>query len=336
MEPLRLNAVQNAAYELIQSDARFLYTLIDISRKAERISSNYIMMCQPYIGVFVYGAEQWCKKVGLESPSFKGAEREYYKRLRRAHKLFEKSYAEYSELLMKKYTESDMYFYSIRGLREKMLGYYNVGTDLCNGEYCGNTVLGAAYTPMRILGNQDSGIMMRDLSIIAGNLAAFFDCKAFPPYRYDDKRNTVEYKDYHFFNDCPIKEKTEYGFVLFSILCSINYVIDFIENYFIDEIPQKFKFAYLQYYYLCDFINELSCIKGSDLFIDNSLQNRELRNCLAHYGLGQYLEKKDIVSSDLLKGLTIKALDLEYFEAKYKLFNYLNNLRDQIKNIILV
>lgn len=54
--------VQETAYSLIQSDARFLYTLMDMQRNAENINSNYIMMCLPYMGIFADGAEQWCKK----------------------------------------------------------------------------------------------------------------------------------------------------------------------------------------------------------------------------------------------------------------------------------
>ena len=38
-----LNSVQKAAYELIQADARFLYTLTVIQRNAKNISSNYII-----------------------------------------------------------------------------------------------------------------------------------------------------------------------------------------------------------------------------------------------------------------------------------------------------
>ena len=55
---MRLNKVQRAAYELIQADARFLYTLVDMSQNASNISSNYIMMCQPYIGIFADGHDR--------------------------------------------------------------------------------------------------------------------------------------------------------------------------------------------------------------------------------------------------------------------------------------
>ena len=38
---MALNKVRIAAYELIQSDARFLYMLADIGQRASNISSNY-------------------------------------------------------------------------------------------------------------------------------------------------------------------------------------------------------------------------------------------------------------------------------------------------------
>lgn len=44
MRGIVLNPVQKAAYELIQADARFLYTLTVIQRNAKNISGNYIMM----------------------------------------------------------------------------------------------------------------------------------------------------------------------------------------------------------------------------------------------------------------------------------------------------
>ena len=161
LKKMKLNKVQTAAYELIQSDARFLYTLTEIDKRAKNISSNYIMMCQPYIGVFANGSEQWCKKLGLNAPTFNEKEKAYYSALRQSHKLFEKTYFEFASLLMEKLQESDRYFYSIRSLREMIFGYYNVGTDLCNGNYCGNTILCAAHTPMPLLRNQDAGTTIR-------------------------------------------------------------------------------------------------------------------------------------------------------------------------------
>lgn len=146
-----LNKVQKTAFDLIQSDARFIYTLVDMQNNAKNINSNYVMMSIPYIGIFADGAEQWCKKIGLNAPRFNDEEKEYYVKLRQAHKLFEMSYEEYETLLLDKFHESDEYFYNIRSLLEKIIGYYNVGTDYCNGAVCGNTILCAMYMPFNTL-----------------------------------------------------------------------------------------------------------------------------------------------------------------------------------------
>lgn len=330
---MQLNNVQNAAYDLIQADARFLYTLTDIQQKARNNKSNYIMMSQPYIGLFADGAEQWCRKLGLGAPTFNAEEKEYYSKLRLSHKLYEKPYSEYCSALMTKLRESDSYFYRIRRLRERLLGYYNVGTDLCNGEYTGNTILCALYTPVNTLDNKEIGPWLRNISIVAGRLAAFFDCTSYGPYKYDDSICIIP-KDFHFYKNCPIGEKTELGFLLFSVLCSINFAIEFVDKYFLEEIPQKFKFAYLQYYYLCDFIKDLNAAKGTNFYIDDNLKDKAFRNCLAHYGLGQYLKEIDLHSNDILKGLTIKAFDMDYYEAKECLYGHLAELISQIKERI--
>lgn len=325
-----LNVIQKAAYELIQADARFLYTLTDIQRNAKNINSNYIMMSQPYIGLFTDGAEQWCQKLGLGAPQFTDTEKTYYTALRQSHKLYEMSYSNYLSALMMRFKASDDHFYKIRSLREKLFGYYNVGTDLCNGHFCGNTILCALYTPVDTLNDKEIGPWIRDISVVSGKLAGLFDCQDFPPYNYDDSI-LVKYEDYHFYKYCPLKTKTDFGFVLFSILCSVNYAIEFIDQYFVEEIPQKFKFAYLQYYYLCDFIKELNATNGTTFYINDSMKDRNFRNCLAHYGLGQYLSESDLIDDDVLKGLTNKAFNMNYSDAKDKLYFYLTELTNQIE-----
>lgn len=291
------------------------------------------MMCQPYIGIFVDGAEQWCKKVGLVPPSFTAEEKVYYTALRQGHKLFEKKYLDYSKMLNEKFKESDKYYYDKRTTIEKILGYYNVGTDLCNGEFCGNTIICALHTPIKTIGNEQVGNMIKGMSVIAGKLSAYLVCTENLPYKYNDCLN-VTYKDFHFYKDCPLKLRTSLGFELFTILCIVNYVTVFIEKYFIEEIPQKFKFAYLQYYYLCDFIKEFSVANNIGIGLNSSLKNRGIRNCLAHYGLGQFLSEDDVIEDDVLKGLTYKAFGMDYNSTKEHLFEYLRELTEQIKYMI--
>ncbi|MCI9450064.1 MAG: hypothetical protein HFE30_07430 [Clostridiales bacterium] len=329
-----MNNVQKAAYELIQEDARFIYAIISIWKSANNISGNYIGMSMPYIGLFADGAEQWGKKIGLNAPSFNPMEKSHYTQLRQSHKLFEKSYDDYYTLLLEKFSESENYFYSIRRLREKILGYFNVGTDLCNEEYCGNTILCSMYTPIKVWGNKNAGLWLKDMSIVAGKLTSHFGCTEFPVYKYDDNL-TVKYKDYHFYKCSPLKVNNGFGILLFSILCSINYIIEFIENYFTEEIPQKFKYAYLQYYYLCGFIKELNAKNGTNFSLDDHLYDRNFRNCLAHYGLGQYIREDEIIPDDILKGLTNKAFGKDYFTTKDQLYGMLRTLTEQIKETVL-
>ena len=111
-------------------------------------------------------------------------------------------------------------------------------TDLCNGEFCGNTIICALNTPIKILGNENVGNTIMGMSVIAGKLAAYLGCIGYSPYNYRDSL-IVSYKDYHFFKNCPLKLRTSLGLELFSILCVINYAIVFVEQFFIDEIPQK-------------------------------------------------------------------------------------------------
>lgn len=329
-----MNTVQKAAYELIVEDARFLYTITDIMQHDNSISSNYIGMSTPYIGLFADGSEQWCKKVGWNAPSFNPEEKTFYTQLRQGHKLFEKSYEDYFDSLLDRLSESEDYFYSIRRFREKILGYYNVGVDLCNGEFCGNTILCSMYTPIKTLGNKEAGPWIRDMSYVAGKLAVYFACTKFPVYKYNDNL-TVKYQDYHFYKSSPLKMNDDFGFLLFSILCNINYVIEFIESYFPEEIPQKFKYAYLQYYYLCDFIKDLNSKNRTSFNLDNKLYNRNFRNCLAHYGLGQYISEDEIKADDILKGLTNKAFGKDYFTTKAELYEMLRGLAKQIKQMVL-
>ena len=117
-------------------------------------------------------------------------------------------------------------------------------------------------------------------------------------------------------------------------MCSINYVIEFIDNYFIEEIPQKLKYAYIQYYYLCDFIKELNIKNNINLNLNTQLYDRNFRNCLAHYGLGQYMKEDDIIIDDPLKGLTNKAFKMNYFDTKKILYEILKKLVIQIKSEI--
>ena len=83
--------------------------------------------------------------------------------------------------------------------------------------------------------------------------------------------------------------------------------------------------------FFCGFIKELNDTNGTTFYINDSMKDRNFRNCLAHYGLCQYLSESDLIDDDVLKGLTNKAFNMNYSDAKDKLFLYLTELTDQIE-----
>ena len=58
---------------------------------------------------------------------------------------------------------------------------------------------------------------MKNISVIAGELAGFFECNGLPVYKYRTELN-IEPRDFHFFNNCPLKKKSESALLLFSVL----------------------------------------------------------------------------------------------------------------------
>jgi hypothetical protein len=43
-------------------------------------------------------------------------------------------------------------------------------------------------------------------------------------------------------------------------------------------------------------IKELNVQNNTSFYINNCLRDRNFRNCLAHYGLGQYISEAEIIS----------------------------------------
>ena len=98
-----LRKVQKAAYSLMREDARFLYSLVELYENGCNLDNNYVCMSLPYIGLFADGAEQWCRKVGLNVPRFSSEEKVYYSYLRTSIKALERGYEDYLGSLMKQY-----------------------------------------------------------------------------------------------------------------------------------------------------------------------------------------------------------------------------------------
>ena len=327
-----LNPIQKKAFALIQADARFLFTFVEIHKNVKQ-NSNYNMMALPYMGLFVDGAEKWGKKVGIDTSEFTDEEKQCYEAMRSSIKCFEMSFAGFSALLQAALTKSDNHFYSTRSLMSKMINlYYNVGTDVLVDKYCGNTILCSIYAP-NFSFSKEYNTFLRDIFIVAGKLTAQYGGTQ-QAYRLNSQM-MFEYKDFHFFDKCPLKSKNFSDFVIFSILCTINYLLLFIDKFFIDEFPAKLRFAYILYYYLLNFINDMNNTLSTNFYINEKFVNKLFRNCMAHYGLGQVMMETDINEADLMMfGLTEKLFSVSYLELKQYIYTELSCVADQMEKYL--
>lgn len=78
----------------------------------------------------------------------------------------------------------------------------------------------------------------------------------------------------------------------------------------------------------------LHFVTNNEKYIRTNSYRITSRNSLAHYGLGQYIFESDLIEDGVLKGLTNKAFNMNYSDAKDRLYFYLTELINQIETAI--
>ena len=330
MDKSNLNPVQQATIELIQDDMRFLYTLIINS---EKIMPTYWIELSPYTGLIIDGAEDWIKaynnssKNYIEIPLFNSEEECYYKIMRNASKAWGYNLSEYYELLNVKYTESDKYFGGVCSKIAKYLHLYDtMGVFLIDGYNCGNTILDACYIPDYKYG-VTNGERIKKMAEFAGRYITAFEIRK----GFNIKTQTYNYRDDGGFIKIPFGNEFSINHVLFSCLCTINFVLYGIEKIIIDEVATKLRMEYICYYYMKRLLDQIHDELGVDFSMSDQYISQEFRNSLAHYKLGIMLKKDDLILSDPLKGLTQKIFQTDYNSIKNFTLNELTNSAKMIE-----
>ena len=326
---------QTIAISLIQADLRFLFTVINNS---VRFKSNYIISLMPYMGVIIHGVENWIQaynnssKQKINVPTFNGQEELFYKEMRSAIKMWDTKYDELYQRLKLLYEESDRYFSARCCSIAKMLHIYDIfGADLVDKQYCGNTILGAFYSPRYKFDNNRSryGEHIKQMSKIGGEYISAFgatrECLTDPSMIFSCV-------DYGGFIKSPVGNKFSDKFILFSLLCQIQFVLLCINKFIIEECATKLRFLYLQYYYSVFMIQEYNIKTGSNIRIASGLISREFRNAMAHYKVGVALKTNEIIINDPLFGLTQKFFGCNYFTLKRAIQTILESVAHQIRN----
>lgn len=327
---------QKIAISLIRNDLRFIHTIF---RNKEQFQSNYISFSMPLLGTIVDGVEDWVKsynnssKSKLDIPTFTDEEQAYYEEMRHAIKLWDNSYEAVYQKLQTIYQASDDHFSNLCKPIAKILHLYDIfGVDLIDDEFCGNTILCAYFTPQYQFGNYD-GEKIKKHSEIMGAYVALFDAMS----EYAVNVNfQFRHKDYGGFFKSPVGNKFSDKFVLFSLLCQTQFIINCVEKYIVEECTTKLRFLYLQYYYLSKILPEINQKLRTNFSMDVALVSCNFRNAMAHYKIGVALASNEIVYDDPFFGLTQKFFQCDYYSAKRFVINNLCALVRQVKEYLQI
>ena len=325
---------QAIAISLIQADLRFLFTVI---KNSARFESNYIVSLMPYMGVIIDGTEDWLQaynrssKQELSVPTFDEQEQLFFEEMRSTIKMWNTQYNELYQRLKSLYEESDRHFSALCCPIAKALHLYDVfGTDLVNGQYCGNTILCAFYSPKFRFDISKSryGENIRKMMEIGGKYISIFgSTKEY----LTDSSMLFKCADYGGFVKSPVGNKFSDKFVLFSLLCQIQFVLVCIDEFITEECTTKLRFLYLQYYYSVSAVKEYNRKTGAGIRIDSGWVSDKFRNAMAHYKIGIALKKDEIICGDPLFGLTQKFLNTDYFTLKNAIKAALKSTSQQIR-----
>lgn len=142
---------------------------------------------------------------------------------------------------------------------------------------------------------------------------------------------TFSYKDYGGFIKSPVGNSFSDKFMLFSLLCQIQFSLLCIDEFVLEECATKLRFLYLQYYYTVPMIEKYNSKTGGGISIDKRWVSKGYRNAMAHYKVGVALRTGEILFDDPLFGLTQKFFGCDSATLKRNIKIILESVAQQIK-----
>ena len=307
-----------------------MYTLV---LNYKKIHSNYVTSAMPYIGVIIDGAEDWIKaynnsnKEKIKVPLFSDKEQAFYEDMRSSIKIWDRSYSEVYQRLEILYQKSEEYFSGKCKPIAKFLKLYDIyGADIVDRVYCGNTILCSDFVPQFSYGSE-VGPQIEQLSAIGGKYISLFRAK--DPYEIN-RAMVFSCTDYGGFEKSPVGNAFSDRFVLFSILCQINFVLKCIDGFLLNATTTKLRFSYLMYYYVMRLLPEINQKLSTNFQMDNKWVCDKFRNAMAHYKIGVSLQESEIITTDSFYGLTQKYYNSDFTTVKDSIIKNLSVLSEQL------
>lgn len=327
---IEFNPVQKASLYLMREDLRYVFTL---HTNINQIKGNYYVSSFPYLGLVLDGIEEWFKRYINSNSKYQytcvlnSDEKQYISKVRNSIKLWNNSYSSIYFELEKSYTESLNYFTGICNPIYKFFKLYKIyGVDYANNLPIGNTLLNRIFIPdFSFDGNNE--LLITNIGKSLGKYTVLFGAnKSFEV----DKSILFISKDYGGIFKNLIGNTFNYRFVLFSLLCQLQFITVGIDRYINNFHSTQLRFSYILYYYVCKIIPEINECLNTNFVIENKYYLDKYRNAMAHYGLGVELKEEDLIYTDPFFGLTQKFFQCSSLELYQNIIACLNKLSIEI------
>ncbi len=307
--------------------------------KKRKDMGNYIFPFVSTFGLVIYESLKLIDKMGAsEKIGFEQNDEfsKFYEKLRLNTKFYEKSLCDVNSCLKNKYDYMSNYFYNlvVKFLRPFGIHYrYGVTFLLKDGKEfpISNTINSAVILPGFSLSKEYNQYLLKNF-VYAGEILAKIlgeDIVKSKNLFTIDKDTKFKDIDYGYFRRCDFSLDYNENFILFNLICNINFILYGLNQLIIEDAPIKLRATYLLYYYLCSINSEINDYFNTSFNIDDRYSDSKVRNALAHYGLYQALGD-DIIEDDLFGGLTNKYFNLNWINLLKELNNILLDYRDKI------
>ena len=327
---IEFNPVEKASLYLMREDLRYVYTL---HVNLEQIKPNYYVSSLPYLGLILDGVEEWIKRYfnryfgHYNSFVLNDEEKQYISKVRSSIKFWNNSFASIYNELEKSYVESYNYFTSLSNPVYRLFKLYTIfGVDYANNSPIGNTLINKCFIPDFSFGGNNAYLINKIGTALGNYTNLFIADKSFTV----DKQILFVSKDYGGIFKHPIGNEFNNRFVLFSLLCQLQFITIGIDRYIMKFHSTQLRFSYILYYYVCKILPEINVNLNTDFKIDKSFYSDKYRNAMAHYGLGVELEEEDLNSSDHFWGLTQKYFQCSSLELYEIIIDCINKLAGEI------
>ncbi|MCB2301044.1 hypothetical protein [Clostridium tagluense] len=319
-----MNRVQNVAKTIIIDECKELINTINIIPKDSVAIVS--LGLTPYIALVVNESLEWCEKCKIAIPKLSDKENHVIKRLRVKCKFYTGD-NNYSLIEQKKRLEEAViiekhYFENQSWLAKRLYKYgkvKDVGTYLWNGRYIGNTILYSDYfEPFRdkLKSVYGSGNEIYNFSKTVGSVLQSIIVKL-DGNRYECKNEHMHIKEHnekdYFLNKCFFYSGNIDKLILFNILCSINFIMDYLSYILTNDSTLLFRIKYLALYHATEDLKQLNFAKIDD----NVFFKRDFRNVMAHYGLFRALQENKIIEQVKMFGLIESNFDISFQDMVY-------------------